>query len=177
MAFPPGVTIHNILDESRPRSPILADAFKRAGLGERKGKGVNEMFAQQLRAGRDAPSYARSTTDSFLVSISLGTADLDLVRFLLAFENERQRPPGLEQLRIEHEIKAWGSTTQPKSRRLIDPSSHGAQCGHPACGVGVCRVTRLGTRPTIAPHTADQPFEHGARLARRHLTELLPGLE
>ena len=30
--LPPGVTIQNILDESRPRSPILADAFKRAGL-------------------------------------------------------------------------------------------------------------------------------------------------
>lgn len=107
--LPSGVTIHNILDESRPRSPILADAFKRAGLVERKGKGVNEMFEQQLRAGRDAPSYARSTTNSVLISVPLGTADLDLVRFLLTFENERQRPLGLDQLRVVHEIKAMGS--------------------------------------------------------------------
>lgn len=107
--LPPGVTIHNILDESRPRSSILADAFKRAGLVERKGKGVNEMFEQQLRAGRDAPSYARSTTDSVLVSVPLGTADLDLVRFLLTFENEQQRSLGLDQLRVVHEIKAMGS--------------------------------------------------------------------
>ena len=107
--LPPGVTIQNILDESRPRSPILADAFKRAGLVERKGKGVNEMFEQQLRAGRDAPSYARSTTNSVLVSVPLGTADLDLVRFLLTFENERQRPLGLDQLRVVHEIKEMGS--------------------------------------------------------------------
>jgi ATP-dependent DNA helicase RecG len=107
--LPPGVTIHNILDESRPRSPILADAFKRAGLVERKGKGVNEMFEQQLRAGRDAPSYARSTTDSVLVSVPLGTADLDLVRFLLTFENEQQRSLGLDQLRVVHEIKGIGS--------------------------------------------------------------------
>jgi ATP-dependent DNA helicase RecG len=107
--LPPGVTIQNILDESRPRSPILADAFKRAGLVERKGKGVNEMFEQQLRAGRDAPSYARSTTNSVLVSVPLGTADLDLVRFLLTFEDERQRPLGLDQLRVVHEIKEMGS--------------------------------------------------------------------
>ncbi len=107
--LPPGVTIYNILDESRPRSPILADAFKRAGLVERKGKGVNEMFEQQLRAGRDAPSYARSTTNSVLVSVPLGTADLDLVRFLLTFENEQQRPLGLDQLRVMHEIKELGS--------------------------------------------------------------------
>lgn len=107
--LPPGVTIHNILDESRPRSPILADAFKRAGLVERKGKGVNEMFEQQLRAGRDAPSYARSTSNSVLVSVPLGTADLDLVRFLLTFENEQQRSLGLDQLRVVHEIKALGA--------------------------------------------------------------------
>ena len=107
--LPPGVTIHNILDESRPRSPILADAFKRAGLVERKGKGVNEMFEQQLRAGRSAPSYARSTTDSVLVSVPLGTADLDLVRFLLTFENDQQRALGLDHLRVIHEIKALGS--------------------------------------------------------------------
>lgn len=107
--LPPGVTIHNILDESRPRSPILADAFKRAGLVERKGKGVNEMFEQQLRAGRDTPSYARSTTSSVLVAVPLGTADLDLVRFLLTFENEQQRSLGLNQLRVVHEIKAMGS--------------------------------------------------------------------
>lgn len=34
------------------------------------------MFEQQLRAGRDAPSYVRSTTNSVLVSVPLGTADL-----------------------------------------------------------------------------------------------------
>lgn len=107
--FPPGVTINNILDQSRPRSPILADAFKRAGLVERKGKGVSEMFEQQLRAGRDAPSYARSTTDSVLVSVPLGSADLDLVRFLLTFENEHQQTLGLEQLRVVHEVKTLGS--------------------------------------------------------------------
>ena len=62
--LPPGVTIANILDQSRPRSPILAAAFKRAGLVERRGKGVNDMFEAQLRAGREAPDYSRSTSDS-----------------------------------------------------------------------------------------------------------------
>lgn len=109
--LPLGVTVQNILDESRPRSPILADAFRRAGLVERKGKGVNEMFEQQLRSGRDAPSYARSTTNSVLIVVPLGTADLDLVRFLLTFEDERQRPLGLDQLRVVHEIKQLGSAT------------------------------------------------------------------
>lgn len=109
--FPRGVTIANILDQSRPRSVILAAAFKRAGLVERRGKGVNDMFEQQLRAGRDTPDYSRSTADSVVVSVPLGTADLDLVRFLLTWEDERQHPLNLNELRIVHEVKAFGSAT------------------------------------------------------------------
>lgn len=108
--FPPGVTTANILDQSRPRSPILAGAFKRAGLVERRGKGVNDMFEQQLRAGRDTPDYSRSTGESVVVTVPLGDADLDLVRFLLTWENEHQRPLSLDELRIVHEVKAFGST-------------------------------------------------------------------
>ncbi len=109
--FPPGVTIDNILDQSRPRSPILADAFQRAGIVDRKGKGVNEMFESQLRGGRDAPDYSGSTSSLVSVSIPLGSADLDLVRFLLSFENDRQRPLSLDELRVVHEVKAGGFAT------------------------------------------------------------------
>lgn len=109
--FPPGVTTANILDTSRPRSPILAEAFKRAGLVERRGKGVNDMFEQQLRAGRDAPDYSKTTPETVVLTVPLGTADLDLVRFLLTFENENLRPLDLDELRVVHEVKAAGSAT------------------------------------------------------------------
>lgn len=66
------------------------------------------MFEQQLRAGRDVPDYSRSTLGSVLVSVSLGLADLDLVRFLLAFENETQQAFGIDDLRIVHEMRAFG---------------------------------------------------------------------
>ncbi|GJF16798.1 ATPase AAA [Mycolicibacterium cyprinidarum] len=109
--FPPGVTIKNILDQSRPRSPILAAAFKRAGLVDRRGKGVNDMFEQQLRAGRDTPDYSRSTAESVMVSVSLAHSDLDLVRFLLTWEDANQHPLSLDELRIVHEVKSTGSVT------------------------------------------------------------------
>ncbi|BBY33716.1 AAA family ATPase [Mycolicibacter minnesotensis] len=109
--FPPGVTTANILDQSRPRSPILAAAFKRAGLVERKGKGVNDMFEQQLRAGRDVPDYSRSSAESVVVTVPLGNADLDLVRFLLTWENQQQQPLSLNELRLVHEVKSAGSAT------------------------------------------------------------------
>jgi ATP-dependent DNA helicase RecG len=109
--FPPGVTTANILDQSRPRSPILAAAFNRAGLVERRGKGVNDMFERQLRAGRDTPDYSRSTAASVIVAVPLGNADLDLVRFLLTWEDEHQHPLSLDDLRVVHEVKSSGSAT------------------------------------------------------------------
>ncbi len=118
--FPPGVTIANILDQSRPRSPILAAAFKRAGLVERRGKGVNDMFEQQLRAGRDTPDYSRSTADSVVVTVPLGNADLDLVRFLLTWEDEHQHPLSLDELRTVHEVKGSGSATSPEVAEALN---------------------------------------------------------
>ncbi|WP_132992666.1 DNA glycosylase AlkZ-like family protein [Gordonia zhaorongruii] len=109
--FPPGVTTANILDQSRPRSPILAAAFKRAGLVERRGKGVNEMFEQQLRAGREAPDFSNTTGESVSITVPLGSADLDLVRFLLTWENDNQHPLNLDDLRVVHEVKSSGSAT------------------------------------------------------------------
>lgn len=118
--FPPGVTTANILDQSRPRSPILAAAFKRAGLVERRGKGVNDMFEQQLRAGRDTPDYSRSTSDSVVVTVPLGHADLDLVRFLLTWEDEHQNPLSLDELRIVHEVKSSGSATSVEVAEILN---------------------------------------------------------
>ena len=43
------------------------------------------------------------------VTIPLGTSDLDLVRFLLSFENDRQRSLTLDELRVVHDVKAGGS--------------------------------------------------------------------
>lgn len=54
--FPSGIRLDNLLvAPPHPRSPLLADAFKRTGLVERTGRGINRMFAEQLRVRRPAP--------------------------------------------------------------------------------------------------------------------------
>ena len=59
--FPEGVRLDNLLVTApRPRNPLLADAFKRAGIVERTARGIDTIFYEQLRNGRPAPSYARS---------------------------------------------------------------------------------------------------------------------
>lgn len=136
--FPPGITIANILEQSRPRSMTLADAFKRAGLAERRGKGVNEMFESQLRAGRDAPSYALSTADTVALSVPLSTVDLELIRFMAAIQTERQQDLNLDQLRAVHEVKSSGPLTSGELAEFLSMTSAGSRAvAHSLVELGV----------------------------------------
>lgn len=107
--FPPGVMLSNLLEQSRPRSIVLADAFKRAGIVDRAGRGVPEMFSALLRLGRDVPDYSSSTDRSVTVSIPTTGADLDLVRFVVAYEDQNAGRLSVVQLRILHELKSSGA--------------------------------------------------------------------
>ncbi|GAB3076350.1 DNA glycosylase AlkZ-like family protein [Nocardioides zeae] len=109
--FPPGITLQNLLDDSKPRSPILAEAFKRAGIVDRAGRGVREMYTQLLRAGRGGPDYSATNDNAVIVQISTSDADLEMVRFVLEYEDADGRSLLLPQLQILHELKATGPQT------------------------------------------------------------------
>lgn len=90
--FPRGVTLENLLIAApHPRNPLLADAFKRAGIVERTGRGVDVLFEAALRTGRGAPDYSRSTRDDVVVVLRDGPAPLDLVRLMI--QQERAHGP------------------------------------------------------------------------------------
>lgn len=60
--FIPGISEKNLLTaEPVGRNPALADAFKRIGLAERTGRGIDRIFLGQLRYGRRLPDYSEST--------------------------------------------------------------------------------------------------------------------
>ena len=75
--FVQGVTVDNLLRvDPTPRNPRLADIFKRLGLSERTGRGVDIIYEGSLRHGRPPPSYRRSTSNSVVVAIDAHPADL-----------------------------------------------------------------------------------------------------
>ena len=81
--FPEEVRLDNLLVTApRPRNPILADAFKRIGLVERTGRGIDTIYEGQLRYGRPAPDYSRSTSGSVQVVLFGGPANLALARMI-----------------------------------------------------------------------------------------------
>ena len=101
--FVEGVGPDNLLvTEPRPRNPRLADAFKRAGLVERTGRGVETIYRGQVRNGRRPPDYTLSTAASVSVILDSGPADLDFV--LLAVRAGRQVGRALE---VDELLALW----------------------------------------------------------------------
>ncbi len=81
--FPVGVRPNNLLvTRPRSRNPLLADAFKRAGIVERAARGIDTIFMEQLRTGRRVPSYELSTEMDTVLELPGGEANLGFVRFV-----------------------------------------------------------------------------------------------
>jgi ATP-dependent DNA helicase RecG len=102
--FPGEVHLDNLLvTVPRPRNPVLADAFKRMGLVERTGRGIDTIFEGQLRYGRPAPDYSRSTSGAVQVLLRGGPAKSGLTRFIIERDVPGRRMT-LEQMLILNAI-------------------------------------------------------------------------
>ena len=81
--LPEGVTLDNLLvHEPKPRNPRLAEAFRRIGLVEQTGRGIDKIFAGQLRYGRAAPDYGRSDATAVRVVLRGGQPSLQFAAFV-----------------------------------------------------------------------------------------------
>lgn len=81
--FPEQVRLDNLLvAPPRPRNPVLADAFKRIGLVERTGRGIDTIFEGQLRYGRQVPDYSRSSVANVQVILHDGPANVAMTRLV-----------------------------------------------------------------------------------------------
>jgi len=117
--FPEGVRLDNLLvTPPRPRNPLLADAFKRAGVVERTARGIDTIFFEQLRNGRPAPSYDRSNESGVVLILPGGKANLDFVR-LVVEENQAGRILSLDDLLILNHLWFERQLTTGDAARLI----------------------------------------------------------
>ena len=117
--FPEGVRLDNLLVTTpKPRNPLLADAFKRAGIVERTARGIDTLFYEQLRNGRPVPSYERSTESDVVLVVPGGKADLAFVR-LVVEESQAGRPLNLDDLLILNRLWLDRRLTMAEAARLI----------------------------------------------------------
>lgn len=125
--FPEGVHLGNLLvTPPKPRSPLLADTFKRAGIVERTGRGIDIIFTEQLRNGRPAPSYERSTPTDVILVLPGGKANLAFVR-LVVEESQAGRPLWLDELLILNALWQERNITSAQAASLIQKSEADAR--------------------------------------------------
>jgi ATP-dependent DNA helicase RecG len=118
--FVEGVTLENLLVvEPRPRNPLLADVFKRLGLVERTGRGIDRIFREVLGLGRRPPDYSGSTEDTVKVVLPGGKADLNFVRLILEVQDRHRRTLGWPHLLVLRQAADEGELSVPEVARLI----------------------------------------------------------
>lgn len=127
--FPEGVRLDNLLvTPPRPRNPLLADAFKRAGIVERTARGIDTIFYEQLRNGRPAPNYERSNESGVVLILPGGKANLEFAR-LVAEEGQAGRPLGLDELLLLNHLWLERRLTTEEAARLIQkPAAEARAC-------------------------------------------------
>ena len=86
-AFVEGITLQNLLVAApRSRNPLLADIFKRIGLAERTGRGIDRIYEGMLRYGRPAPDYTMSDATSVVLVLIKSDADIAFLEMILHHE-------------------------------------------------------------------------------------------
>jgi ATP-dependent DNA helicase RecG len=98
--LPAGITVETLLSAPpSPRNPLLADAFRRAGLVARSGRGISQIWREQLRHGHAPPDHGRSGEHAVVVVLPGGRPDLGFARFVLSQELGG-RPLSLPELQV-----------------------------------------------------------------------------
>ncbi len=99
--FIEGVNLENLLTvEPHGRNPMLADAFKRIGLAERTGRGIDRIYEGSIVFGRPLPDYSESTTRNVKLFIQRAKPDLQFVKMIADEENRIGRSLSINSLMI-----------------------------------------------------------------------------
>lgn len=103
--FLDGITVENLLvHEPKPRNPRLASAFRRIGLVETTGRGVDEIFRGQVQFGRPLPDYHLSDREGVRLVLRGGEANLQFVAFVYA-QSRAGHTLSLEELMVLNHLQ------------------------------------------------------------------------
>ena len=99
--FVSGVDLNNLLTvEPHPRNALLADIFKRLGLAERTGRGIDLIFEGSLVYGRPSPDYSESTEENVRVFFPKCEADVNFFRLILEYQKRNGKPISIQSLMV-----------------------------------------------------------------------------
>lgn len=110
--FMSGLTPENLLTApSRSRNPLLAEIFRRIGLAEGCGRGIERIAEGNLRYGRPLPDFSESDEETVRVVLPKCEADQEFHKFLIRSQRRPEVKIGFSDLLILSAIRFAGSLT------------------------------------------------------------------
>ncbi len=117
--FLEGITLDNLLvHEPKLRNPRLAEAFRRIGLVETTGRGIDKIYTGQLRYGRPLPDYGRSDRDEVRLNLIGGEASLAFTT-LVYRQNREGQPLSLDEMLVLNHLQSERRADVQTVGRLI----------------------------------------------------------
>jgi ATP-dependent DNA helicase RecG len=116
--FLEGITLDNLLvHEPKPRNPRLADAFRRIGLVEKTGRGIDKIYLGQLWYGRPLPDYSQSDRESVRLTLHGGATSLEFAAFVYE-QDKAGKPLSLDELLVLNQLQHERRIDAPTVGRL-----------------------------------------------------------
>ena len=115
--FPPGITPENILEKSKWRNRRIAETFEKAGLVERSGQGMNDIFESAIREGKGKPDLEKSDDFSVVLRIPAQVKDFKFVLFLEQVSNDQQIHLSFEEIYELEKIRENQIAENPEYRK------------------------------------------------------------
>lgn len=88
--FLPGITPENVLYKREWRNRCIAETFEKAGMVERSGQGMDDIFEFTIREGKGLPDLSNSDAAMVQLRIPAQVKDKDFILFLERIVNEKQ---------------------------------------------------------------------------------------
>lgn len=88
--FPYGITIENILRETYWRNRRIAETLEKAGLVERSGQGLDDIFESTIKEGKGLPDLSESDDFSVRLKIPAQVKDKNFILFIEKITRERR---------------------------------------------------------------------------------------
>lgn len=102
--FPEGVTIENIINETRPRNKLIADILFKCEMVEQFGNGVNLMYKNQLSLGKLPPNYLNSNGSQVELDLDGKVQDIEFAKYVLKVAEEKGKELSDKELIVLNKI-------------------------------------------------------------------------
>ncbi len=114
--FLPGITPENVLYKRAWRNRCIAETFEKAGLVERSGQGMDDIFETTIREGKGLPDVSQSDDFSVRLKIPAQVKDKKFILFLEKIVQEKQILFSFEEIYALETVRENHKVTDPEFR-------------------------------------------------------------